>query len=117
MQGPVGGLSHVPGWGQRRPSVTQKAWLCFWPLLRHNCPQGWRDPEVSSGEGTIAEHVTGQRVPAGHADTQGEGGSVTTEWDLITVGGGAGEGLVAPKRSPGQSFLKRQRRKSGKGCV
>ena len=74
MQGPLGGLSRVPGWGQRRPSVTRKAWPGFWPLLPHNCPRGWQDPEVSSGEGTIAEHVTGQRVPVGHADTQGEGG-------------------------------------------
>ena len=40
-----------------------------------------------------------------------------TEWDLITAGEGAGEGLVAPERSPGQSFLKQQHPESGKGCV
>lgn len=49
VRGPLGGLSRVPGWGQSQPSVTQKAWPSFWPLLPHHCPQGWRDPEVSSG--------------------------------------------------------------------
>lgn len=32
-----------------------------------------------------------------------------TEWDLITVGEGAREWVVAPKCSPGHSFLRQQR--------